>query len=212
MRYSLFLFIFSFLSFPLFSQEQSSSKSDFPFHRHEFQFSFGDPVFPTQFTSDLYYYASYNHHESWFSNDEYIRWEVYTPAMTVQYKYRLKKWLWLGGMISYQGSFFQLNDVISDERIGITRAHSFAIIPSIRFSWLNKKIVTLYSGVALGAALSFVNNKPDDRLDIDPHFAFQLTYVGVEVGKKWFGFTEIGTGYKGFISAGFGFRFNANKD
>ncbi|MDL2308723.1 hypothetical protein LJC68_05585 [Bacteroidales bacterium OttesenSCG-928-B11] len=212
MRKLVYLGILLFLSVSLFSQEQGNSKSDFPFYRHEFQFGLGDPSFSSQFVPDPCCYGFYNNNTSWFANDEYVRWDVLTPVVTVQYKYRLKKWLWLGGMLSYHGSYFQRNDVLTDERIGVSRIHSIAIMPAVRFSWLNKKIVTLYSGVALGAAFSFAVNEPRDCFNIDPYFVLQLTYVGVEVGKKWFGFAEIGTGYKGFASAGFGFRFNAKNN
>lgn len=214
MRKLLFLFTLSFLSLSLFSQEQGSSKSDFPFHRHQFQFGVGDPVFANLFNPYFYDYNNsfYYYYDSWFNADEYTRWWATTPALTAQYQYRFNKWFWLGGMVSYQGTYFQRNNSFTEEKIGISRKHSITIMPAVRFSWVNKKIVTLYSGVALGVSFMFSLNEPGNYSQFQPYIAFQITGVGVEVGKKWYGFAEVGAGFKGIVCAGFGFRFNAKKD
>ena len=39
--------------------------------------------------------------------------------------------------------------------------------------------------------------------------AFDLKFLGLSVGRKWFGFMELGYGSRGVINAGFGYRFNA---
>ena len=101
------------------------------------------------------------------------------------------------------------------------------IMPSLRFSYLNRPHVTLYSGVAVGLLINRGNRYYGD-LSTLPEFvpaawgflpavlpdhtsagsAFQLTAFGVKAGAKhWFGSFEAGIGIKGFVNLGVGYEF-----
>lgn len=213
MKHVVCLSFFLFLSASLFSQKQDVEKKITHFHWHELQFAFGDPFYSSMLNY-FYYDPYYANTQYWFSEDTYTKWWAKTPAITALYRYRFRKWFWMEGMLSYQGSYFQNNNLITDERISISQQHCITIMPAVRFSWLNKKIVTLYSGVAFGATFLFHVNDPwsNSKLNFKLRPALQFTAIGVEVGKKWFGFAELGYGNKGIVAAGFGFRFYSKND
>ena len=129
-----------------------------------------------------------------------------TPLFTTHYLFRITKFLWLGGNVNMMGVFGNIYDGTNDMKIGAYRETQFAIMPEIRFSYLNKKYVTLYSGFSTGYVLTAGHN--GDETFVKHGIVNQITWFGVSAGHKWFGFAELGLGYKGFVNAGFGYRFN----
>lgn len=101
-------------------------------------------------------------------------------------------------------------DRITGIKAGYSHTHLFSVMPSVRFSWLNKKHVTLYSGLSLGIGLIFDEAKDNTvhTLETEPMIAGQLSAVGIQAGGKWYGFAELGIGTLGFVQAGFGYHFN----
>lgn len=148
----------------------------------------------------------------WFGADTYLGHEYFTPSITAGYMLRLKKWLWLGGQINYFSAHQNVRDLFTEEILCRDHTEMLSIIPTVRFSYLNTKYVTLYSAVGLGASICSSVSHPDTPeepvVSIDMFPAFQLTYIGISVGHKFYGFTELGIGNKGFIYAGFGYRFS----
>ena len=76
----------------------------------------------------------------------------------------------------------------------------------------------MYSSFGLGLAIyiddtyysdKFYTTKTRNYDETSYAPAFHLTAVGIHVGKKWYGFAELGFGYKGIIQAGFGYNFNS---
>ena len=80
-------------------------------------------------------------------------------------------------------------------------------MPLVRFAWLNRGIVQLYSGVGLGATYEFYENTLTTEIQ-SFGVAYDVTFFGITVGRKWFGYLDIGAGNRGVISAGIGYRFN----
>lgn len=87
---------------------------------------------------------------------------------------------------------------------------------ALRVSWLNRKLVRLYSSVGLGLEIPFAQkcgfDTNDPRYYMVAHSGFtlaaQLCFVGISVGKNVYGFFETGVGnlYSG-CCAGVGYRF-----
>ena len=73
-------------------------------------------------------------------------------------------------------------------------------MPRVKFAWLNRAPVGLYSKLAAGAGLFFANGS-DAKDNIS--FAFQATPIGVDFGGEQFrGFVEAGVGWQGIVSGG----------
>jgi len=181
------------------------------FKRHEFTLGVGDPARVNYFRNRVGTVANF-YPEVWLQNQVYFG-NVYTSCpITLGYRFRVLKWLWVGGDVSYCGFFGSFKDLYTDQKVGDYRDHFISIMPAVRFSYLNREHFTLYSGIAGGVALEYSKSYPDYKAH-NNHLAFQLTLFGVSAGsQRWFGFAELGCGFKGgYANAGFGFRFNAKK-
>ncbi|MEG2071478.1 MAG: hypothetical protein RR034_08915, partial [Bacteroidales bacterium] len=175
------------------------------------QFGIGDPYYAAFFSVPMarYFYATepLSYIYDWFVDDIYHGAVFSTGAISFNYMYRIKKWLWIGGSATYCGFFSKVHNLVTDEVVGKNNVNTFSFYPSVRFSYLNRKYVTLYSGVSLGYTFIF-GNRLESRYS-QSYFTGQITAIGVSVGKTWYGFTELGLGMRGCISAGFGYRFKS---
>lgn len=150
---------------------------------------------------------------------------LYTPVFSFDYHYRATKWFWLGlstGYGFYKESHYPYGIVSQDLPYWLCKQHNILIMPSLRFSYLNRPHITLYSGLDIG--LLIVRRTPERIMNsdigvlLDPtcllhnrtdvFSAFQLTAFGVKAGAKhWFGSFELGVGIKGFVNLGVGYEF-----
>ena len=161
----------------------------------------------------------------------------FSPVISFDYRYRVAKWFWLGITAGY--SFYKAtvdylpggvipyvdlpNAVVSSWQ---EKEHQIIIMPDVRFSYLNRPHVTLYSGLSIGLLLTRGNYYrgtvyddiwfsvvPEDsfypeKIHTSVFSAFQLTAFGVKAGgNHWFGSFELGAGIKGFVNLGVGYEF-----
>jgi len=189
----------------LYAQEQPADWRQ-TMKRNEFSLSIGDPAF-ANLTRSVDFSSSRG--GSWL--DVPTTTNVYTSfPITLGYRYRLLKWLWLGGDISYCGFFGTSRNIYTEEPVYKYRENTVCIMPAIRFSYLNREHVTLYSGFASGLKFGFSKAYNEKRSYV--RLPFQLTLFGVSAGSQsWFGFAEVGYGNEGFAKAGFGYRFSAKR-
>lgn len=189
----------------LYAQEQPSDWRQ-TMKRNEFSLSIGDPAF-ANLTRSVDFSSS--REGSWL--DVPTTTNVYTSfPITLSYRYRLLKWLWLGCDISYCGFYGTSRNIYTEEPVYKYRENTVCIMPAIRFSYLNREHVTLYSGFASGLKFGFSEAYNEKHSYV--RLPFQLTLFGVSAGSQsWFGFAEIGVGNEGFAKAGFGYRFSAKR-
>ena len=129
------------------------------------------------------------------------------PTLSLSYHYRVAKWCWIGGSFSHTHFWSNTMSGINDEH--------FNLLADLRFSYLNRKHVTLYSGFGLG--IGFMVGHPYKQIDLAtyeervPHYHYsslQLTAIGVSAGAEhWFGTAELGFGARGFATLGVGYAF-----
>ncbi|MBO4645897.1 MAG: hypothetical protein J5642_05220 [Bacteroidales bacterium] len=219
MKKIILLSIFLLMCCVSFSQSDSTSWKQ-QFGRHELQLTVSDPLMAAWVTDRIPFFIScYREPDptnpyTWFEADTYKGWLVSTGTWSLSYSYRLCKWFWLGGYFSYTGFYQNVYDRLSGKVVERDNLHYMLLMASMRFSWLNKSIVTLYSGLDLGMSLEgsdFRKNQYGFYDDSAASIALQLTAVGVQVGKNWYGCTEFGLGMKGFVSMGFGYHFKNKK-
>ena len=89
-----------------------------------------------------------------------------------------------------------------------------SLMPSVRFTYLNRPWVRLYSGVDVGCAYLFsgttyYDSKTGSEKGENNNFlfAFNITAFGVNVGKKFYGLFELNAGYDAIVKVGIGARF-----
>lgn len=124
-------------------------------------------------------------------------------AKAVTYTYRTSRAMEYGAQLSYSGSFVPYFSTLTGERTHIASGQYVTLMPYARATWLNKPWVRLYSSLAIGFTMVFDQGKQSDFGG-----AFQLTPVGITVGRELFGFGELLTiGSNGFATLGIGYRF-----
>lgn len=155
------------------------------FHKHELMLSMGDSYLINNWNTI-----------SIFSN--------YYPTYSFSYHYRMAKWFWLGCSVNYSHFYNSDWGGINEEYL--------SFIANLRFSYLNRKHITLYSGIGIGLGGGYYPNThivtEFGLVPANNYFTtFQLTALGVKVaGNKWFGDLELGVGYRGFVSLGAGYN------
>lgn len=184
--------------------------------RHEVRFEVSDP-FGIFFLMNLHEFDNGGHTEYEFDPDRGLAFAFRTtPVFSLNYHYRLTKWLWVGAMVNYAYYKDHLDYPFGTNAVYTQRMiNCFTLMPELRFSYLNRPHVTLYSAVAAGASLFFgkqVYAKQYggfSREKISKVYpSCQLTAFGVRAGgEHLFGTFELGVGIKGFASAGIGYAF-----
>lgn len=96
-------------------------------------------------------------------------------------------------------TIYDKNYRVKDDRL------YFYILPTFRFHWFTRTNFSLYPSVGLGAY--FLSNKVGNETCHRARFAYQVNFPGIEYGKRFAFFTELGIGYAGVIMAGGRYRF-----
>ena len=133
--------------------------------------------------------------------------------VSVEYFYHFNNpKLAIGGFVSYSKWDSNIQKRGGDhEKVGERNRNYWAVMPAIKWYWVNKNSFGLYSKGAVGAA--FLNSTEKDlatdttKDDSSTHFMFQLSFIGVEFGKQFRGFVEGGVGEQGFLLGGIRYKF-----
>lgn len=150
-----------------------------------------------------------------FDNEHYI------PSLSAEYYYHFGKVVGVGGFMAFNGMTRDMYLTTNRQQSGTTEKvkagkasrHNLSIIPAVKFDWLRRKHVGLYSKVGIGASLLFDRQKEDAEGGTDDHSTtvipnFQITPLGFEAGSlQWRGFLELGLGEQGLVSAGARYKF-----
>lgn len=127
----------------------------------------------------------------------------------LHYYYQVAPWCQVGvktTLESHRLTYYTDTLRTSIERID--RDFLLSVMPSVRFTYLNRPWVRLYSGVDLGVGffLSSRNgsSKGDDGNNV--LVAFNITPIGVNVGKKFYGLFELNAGFDSIFKFGIGAR------
>ncbi len=141
-------------------------------------------------------------------HDRTHRGPVYTSGTwSLSYDYRFKKWFDLGLTLSYYGEYSRSYSNRDSSPVGRNRAHAVTVMPMARFTWLNRRWVRMYSSLGLGATFGYGRFDTEGSRPENAMIAFQVTPVGISVGRSFFGFAEIGLGAQGVFMMGIGYKF-----
>lgn len=187
--------------------------------RHEVRLGMG--VFPPNLYFDYYDFDAASHHfggelyDGNHYNKTKLNYGVITesPSINLSYTYRVAPWCELGGVFTYQGCFQPTFDGQSGKRVGGQRLNTFYLSSTVRFVWVRRDLVRMYSG--LGFGLVRMDAMVDRALGrgtggISSEFTTlsvgELTLVGITVGRQLFGFAEVGVASRGYFTMGIGYR------
>lgn len=122
---------------------------------------------------------------------------IYYGCYSLNYLYQIN-WLSIGGTVAFETarSVMGSRDASSDNPIIF-----LSIMPTMCFTYLNKKNVSLYSALSLGYWLF-------GEFPYISFVAFNATLIGTTFGgKRLYGLAELNVGTKGLVEIGIGYRF-----
>ncbi len=131
------------------------------------------------------------------------------PTLSIDYYYHVSKVIGLGGIFSFNS---RSQDIyVSGSKYGDAKRTTFSLIPTVKFDWLRKKNIGLYSKVGFGLSLLSDTQKENDgdKLleETRLYTNFQLSLIGFEFGsEKLRGFAELGVGEQGAAVLGIRYK------
>ena len=137
--------------------------------------------------------------------------DTFFGPIGLEYFYHLKPWLGVGAIATY-GQLTQ-DAYKSEEKVGKKSNYYFTVLPAFKFDWLRGNTVGLYSKLGAGVTMrreirEFDGDKAEHNTDkTDFHFNWQVSLIGIEVGKSLRGFAEGGFGEQGVLMLGLRYKF-----
>lgn len=128
-----------------------------------------------------------------------------TGSMNLGYTYRLTPSLTVGGLFGYSGNAGNIEGTAS--RVFTSY---YSLMPQVLLEWYRKKAWTLYSRLALGVVIANVTQQTGTAIDTSltaAAFTFQVSPIGVELGRTVAAFAEAGFGATGVLTIGVRARF-----
>lgn len=131
-----------------------------------------------------------------------------TGILSAEFNIQFKKWFALGLQANFDGLWSTAYSSDTGGRLGSCSGVAFSFLPYARFTYLNRPVVKLYSAVGLGIGAGYRKYDFSGFSEVLINPAFQMTPIGIMVGKRVYGLFELGVGtvYIG-CKAGIGYRF-----
>ena len=133
------------------------------------------------------------------------------PGLALQGGYQILPWMQITGDIYYHHYAYEKyknkEDVIPAQTNKVNR---IAFLPGVKFTYLNKGIFHMYSSLSAGVGFNFGKRVEDDETTPlnKVKFTAQVVPIGIALGKKHYGFLDLGAGTEYFcFRAGYGYNF-----
>ncbi len=172
--------------------------------RTPYEVTIGTNLGTRYFAYDEYLYGSEN-------NNLITTNTLQTPSVNLGFTYKLNKRITLGAISTYAQSNYAKTSIYDNSVVKDDRCSYLSLAPRIRFDWLNRKNITLYSSFALG--IGFCTQK--DRISGDKAISttgyVETTYLGIKVGRTLFGFADLSSSSTGAMRIGIGYNFKSKK-
>lgn len=117
-----------------------------------------------------------------------------TGIISAEMDINFKHWFALTVGIGVNGAYQDVYDPMTGLKSGCNRGISVSVLPEARFNWLNRSLVRMYSAAGLGIVIGGKRNMDYGNSEYFLYPAFQLTPVGISIGRKVYGFAELGLG------------------
>lgn len=117
-----------------------------------------------------------------------------TGIISAEMDINFKRWFALTIGIGFNGMYQTVYDSVTGQKSGCNRGVAVSVLPEARFNWLNRNLVRMYSAAGIGIVIGGKRNMDYGSSEYFLYPAFQLTPVGISVGRKVYGFVELGLG------------------
>lgn len=133
--------------------------------------------------------------------DSYSTPRYFTGMFSLSYTYHSRRWFEFGGTAYFGAVTESRLDNNTHKKVKTQNTYAFGVMPTVRFVYLYREKVQLYSSVSVGVVSNGYEVLPWG----------DLTLFGCTFGRNLFGFAEIGSGFGGWGRIGIGYRFDAAK-
>lgn len=127
--------------------------------------------------------------------------ERYLHSLYAEYTTSINPWFSIGAKCTFAAKWLSEYDSHTHELFARHNAYDIGALLNMRFEWLRRESVQMYSTIGVGLAAHFERAK-GRCLPM-----FDVTFVGLSVGRSFYGFVELGEGISGSLRGGFGIRF-----
>ena len=133
----------------------------------------------------------------------------YLGPIAGEYFYRISPVVGVGAI----GVYTKMTEdaIFRGNKVGETSISYVTVMPAVKFNWLRKEYWGMYSKVGAGMTFEKKTEKEietgETKSKTDTFFNMQVTALGVEVGKQFCGFAELGFGEQGTVLAGIRYKF-----
>lgn len=132
-------------------------------------------------------------------------------AIGLEYFYHVSPVIGVGALATYTKETKDM--YVFDEKSGEAKNTFISVLPAVKFNWLRKKYLGMYSKVAAG--VTFTSKKEDytrgdteNRSENKVNFNWQVSAFGLEAGSPYIrAFIELGVGEQGVALTGIRFKF-----
>ena len=171
--------------------------------QHDLRFSIGTPseAMETFYDGHYWSYSASNFEKVMELSDTYNGSRWFLGAYALSYTYHPRRWFQFGGTVAVVATTQSRFDRFTNAKVETHNQYAVSIMPTLRFFYMNRDLVQLYSALSFGYVLSPKKSVP---------YA-DVTVLGCSVGRDLFGFAEFGTGVAGAARIGIGYRFDAKK-
>lgn len=129
--------------------------------------------------------------------------KTFMGSVNVGYKYALTERVSLGGTFAYEK--ISADAYYGDVKDGRSKNQYYTIAPELDFKYVKGDIFTLYSLIGAGGTIVSRDYTSTEGVKTDEssvNFNFQVTPIGVKLGKSVGVYGELGFGYKGLLNFG----------
>lgn len=179
-------------------------------HRHTLRLSYGAPsLFSEYMLGNVAVVCDCAIYQNYPNTIELMRHSTspmrQLSTLSLQYAYCIKPGFWLGAKGAFAGVWQYEYDTITGERLYENNIYNVAAMLDAQIAWLRRDIVEMYSSLSVGL-MAHIERANGGLIPM-----FDAVFVGLSVGRKVYGYVEIGAGIGGSVRGGIGIRFNSNK-
>ena len=122
-------------------------------------------------------------------------------GITIEYSHRIKSWFAIGakGVVSFKTR--AKRHIGTNELLYRDNTLLAAALLNMRFDWFCRKTVTMYTSLGIGL-MSHTDYYETYVLPM-----YDAAWVGITVGRRLYGYAELGGGIGGLFRVGMGYRF-----
>lgn len=132
-------------------------------------------------------------------------------ALGLEYFYHVSPVIGVGALATYTKETKDM--YVFDEKSGEAKNTFISVLPAVKFSWLRKKYLGMYSKVAAGVTFTskkeeYTRSDTENSSENKVNFNWQVSAFGLEAGSSYIrAFIELGVGEQGVALTGIRFKF-----